>query len=187
VQGTAGYPQTIHFKTFGSIEACLKSGGRLPEAATHKTNFEPSKPAHAGDEGVLFGPLIRVIDGDTLIVKVQGAALRIRLVGIDAPESDQPFGDTARIELASLIGTQQCVLVYEEGDMYGRLIAHRWIGDRYVNAEMVKRGMDWFDTVSAPDNLLSLYEDEARDAKRGLWALPVEQRVQPSEWRHEQR
>ena len=160
--------KTKHFKAFETIEACLKSGGRLPKTSTRKTShFDPSKPAHAGDEGVLYGPLVKVIDGDTLIVKIQGAALRIRLGGVDAPESNQPFGDIARNVLAGLIGEQQCVLVYEEGDMYGRLVAHLWIGDMYVNAEMVKRGMAWFDSASAPDNLLYLDEEEAREAEAG--------------------
>ena len=187
-RGTAGYQQTVRFKVFESIQACLKSGGRLPKNSTRKkSHFDPSTPARAGDEGVLYGPLVRVIDGDTLIVKVQGAALHIRLVGVDAPESDQPLGDTARKELAGLIGGQQCVLVYEEGDKYGRLVAHLWIGDQYVNAEMVKRGMAWFDSASAPDDLLDLYQQEAREAKRGLWALPPEERVPPWEWRKEQR
>jgi endonuclease YncB( thermonuclease family) len=188
VRETPGYQQTVHFKAFRNIEACLKSGGRLPKNSTRKSShFDPSKPAQAGDEGVLYGSLVKLIDGDTLIVKVQGAALRIRLVGIDAPESDQPFGDAARNELGGLIGEQQCVLVYEEGDTYGRLVAHLWIGDRYVNAEMVKRGMAWFDSASAPDNLLVSNEEEARDAKRGLWALPPEDRVPPWEWRKEPR
>jgi len=187
-RGTSGYQQTIHFKAFRSIEACLKSGGRLPKSSTHKkSHFDPSKPAHPGDEGVLYGPLIRVIDGDTLIVKIQGAAVHFRLAGVDAPESDQPFGDNARSELASLISGQPCVMVYEEGDTYGRLVAHLWIGDTYVNAEMVNRGMAWFDSVSAADDLLVSTEEEAREAKRGLWALPLEQRVPPWEWRKEQR
>jgi endonuclease YncB( thermonuclease family) len=186
--GTPGYQQTIRFKPFESIQACLKSGGRLPKTSnSQKSRFDPSKPAHAGDEGVLFGPLVRVIDGDTLIVKIQGAALHFRLAGVDAPEYDQPLGDDARKELASLIGEQPCVLVYEEGDSYGRLVAHLWIGDSYVNGEMVKRGMAWFDSASAPNDLLVSEEVEARDAKRGLWALPIEQRVPPWEWRHEKR
>lgn len=187
-RGTSGYQQTIHFKAFGSIEACLQSGGRLPKTSAHKkTYFDPSKPAHPGDEGVLFGPLVRVVDGDTLDVKIQGATLRFRLAGVDAPEMSQPFGGIAQSKLAGLIGGQPCVLVYEEGDMYGRLVAHLWIGDVYVNAEMVKRGMAWFDSASAPDDLLLSNENEARDAKRGLWALPLEERVPPWEWRKEKR
>jgi endonuclease YncB( thermonuclease family) len=187
LSGTSGYQQTIRFKAFASIEACLKSGGRLPKNARKKSHFDPATPARPGDEGVLYGSLVKVIDGDTLIVKVQGAALHFRLAGIDAPESDQPFGASASQELAGLIGGQPCVLVYEEGGMYGRLVAHLWIDDVYVNAEMVKRGLAWFDSVSAPDNLLVVYEDEAREAKLGLWALPVEERVPPWEWRKEQR
>jgi len=187
-RGTAGYQQTVHFQAFPSVQSCLKSGGRLPKGTAHaKPKFDPSKPAQPGDEGVLFGPLINVIDGDTLIVKIQGAALRIRLVGIDAPELGQPMGDTARNELATLIGEQLSVLVYDEGDMYGRLVAHLWIGSTYVNAEMVKRGLAWFDSASAPDNLLDLYQEEAREARRGLWALPLEDRAPPWDWRKDQR
>jgi endonuclease YncB( thermonuclease family) len=187
-RGTAGYEQTLHFTAFTSIDACLKSGGRLPKSATHnKSHFNPSKPAHAGDEGVLYGRLVKVIDGDTLIVKVQGAALHFRLAGIDAPESKQRFGDIALYVLAGLIGEEPCVLVYEEGDMYGRLVAHLWIGDMYVNAEMIKRGMAWFDSESAPNDLLTSDEDAARDGKLGLWGLPLEDRAPPWEWRHELR
>src|SRR5205814_1452780 len=98
-RGSPGYQQTLHFKAFATVEACLKSGGKLPKNSSHqKSQFDPTKPAHPGDEGVLFGPLVRIIDGDTIVVKIQGAALHIRLSGIDAPESDQPFGDNARTE-----------------------------------------------------------------------------------------
>jgi endonuclease YncB( thermonuclease family) len=131
--------------------------------------------------------LVRVIDGDSFDVKIQGANQHIRLAGVDAPESDQPFGDIARTELTSLIGEQQCVMVYVEGDMYGRSIVHLWIGDTYVNAEMVKRGMAWFDSASAPSSLLTADEEEAREAKRGLWALPLDERIPPWDWRHEKR
>lgn len=188
VIGSAGYEQTLHYNAFDSIEKCLKSGGRLPRKSLQpKSQLDPTKPAHPGDEGVLFGPLIRVIDGDTIVVKIQGAALRFRLSGIDAPEADQPFGDEARNELDSLINAQECVLVYDEGDIYRRLVAHLWIGDTYVNAEMVKRGKAWFDSESAQNSHLYDLEEEARSAKRGLWALPEAKRIPPWEWRHEQR
>jgi micrococcal nuclease len=187
-RGTFGYQQTVHFETFASIEACLKSGGRLPKnSGRARPRFDPSKPARAGDDGVLYGPLVRVIDGDTIIVTIQGAELHMRLAGVDAPESDQPFGDVAGKELASLVGEQPCVMVYEEGDTYGRLIVHLWIGDTYVNAEMVRRGMAWFDSASAPNDLLVADEEEAREGKVGLWALPVEERVAPWVWRKEER
>jgi hypothetical protein len=50
---TSGYEQTKHFKPFESIQACLKSEGRLPKTFTSKkSRFDSSKPAHAGDDGV---------------------------------------------------------------------------------------------------------------------------------------
>lgn len=59
-RGSQGYEQTIHFKAFGTIQACLSSGGRLPKNSSHKKpQFDPLTPAHRGDDGVLFGPLVR--------------------------------------------------------------------------------------------------------------------------------
>ena len=50
----------------------------------------------SGQVGDTFsGPVIRVADGDTISVRRDGETLRIRLDGIDTPESDQPFGTTA--------------------------------------------------------------------------------------------
>lgn len=187
-RGTADYAKTVHFSSFKTLDACLKSGGRLPKnLGSKKRHFDPDKPAQPGDEGVLFGPMVRVIDGDTFVVRIQGAELPVRLNGIDAPEPKQPFGDKAREALTELIGDQPCVMVYDEGDVYGRLIVHLWIGETYVNAEMLKRGMAWFDSASAPDNYLVAEENAARDEKRGLWALPMEERMPPWEWRKESR
>ena len=152
-----------------------------------KKEFDPAKRPHPGDEGVLFGPLVRVIDGDTLVVKIQGAEVEFRLSGIDAPEIDQPFGVQARDGLAAIIGTEQCVLVPLDHGSYGRLVAYLWIGDVNVNEELMRRGMGWFDSEYAVEPFLYQLENEARDEQRGLWALPKEKRVPPWEWRKEQR
>ena len=148
-----------------------------------KAEFNPDKPPHAGDEGVLYGPAVRPIDGDTLIVKIQGAAMTFRLSGIDAPEIDQPFGNEARKELASILGNQSCVMQVVEADAYGRTVVHLWIADLYVNGEMMRRGMGWFDSEYARNEALYLLENEAREQKRGLWGLEREKRVEPWEWR----
>ena len=154
----------------------------------HKNKeFDPTKPAHAGDEGAFFGPLIRIKDGDTLVVKVQGVEVDFRLSGIDAPEIDQPFGPQARDELAAIIGTQQCVLLPVDHDAYGRFVAYLWIDDLNVNEEMMSRGMGWFDSEYAIEPFLHQLETEARNEQRGIWVLPQEKRVPPWEWRKEQR
>lgn len=149
--------------------------------------FDPEHPPRAGDEGAFYGPLVRVKDGDSLIVKVQGVAMDFRLAEIDAPELDQPYGKQAKRDLLSLAKGQQLVIVPIDTDAYGRTVAHIWNGNAYLNAEMVKGGGAWFYSRYAPHETLYCVEQEARDAKLGLWALPSKDRIEPWEWRKRKR
>ena len=152
-----------------------------------KGKVDLRKPAHPGDDGVLFGPAVRIIDGDTLKVRIQGAEMTFRLSGIDAPELDQPYGAESQKALTALVGSHQCVMRIVESDSYGRTVVHLWVEDVYVNAEMMKLGMAWFDPEYSQNESLYLLETEARDHKKGLWALPLDQRVEPWEWRNRRR
>jgi micrococcal nuclease len=120
-------------------------------------------------------------DGDTITcLDDRGRAVKIRLVGIDAPESDQPHGGAARAALAAKVGA--AVRVEGRGrDQHGRLLATLWSGDRDVNREMVADGWAWEFGGFAVDDDLAAAETAARQARRGLWADP--QPVRPSEWR----
>jgi endonuclease YncB( thermonuclease family) len=123
----------------------------------------------AGDEGVFYGPLLRVKDGDSLVVRVQGVEMDFRLADVDAPEIDQPYGQPI------------------DTDRYGRTVAYVWNGDTYLNEQMVKRGAAWFYAEFARGKALYDVEQEARDAKRGLWALPLKDRIEPHLWRERKR
>jgi endonuclease YncB( thermonuclease family) len=149
--------------------------------------FDPEHSPRAGDEGAFYGPLVRVKDGDSLVAKVQGVNMEFRLAEIDAPEHDQPYGEQAKRELKSLAQGQQLVIVPVDTDSYGRTVAHVWNGDSYLNAEMVKRGAAWFYSRYAATETLYYVEEEARKAKRGLWALPPQDHVEPWEWRKRKR
>ena len=153
----------------------------------HHVTIDPSRPARSGDEGAFFGPLVRVKDGDSLEVKVQGVVMEFRLAGIDAPEFDQPYGKNAKEELRALIGKSLCVLVPIDTDRYGRTIAFLWIGDRSINRAMVERGAAWFNSEFASDASLFEVEEVARKSKRGLWALPPQDRMEPWRWRRAKR
>jgi endonuclease YncB( thermonuclease family) len=157
-----------------------KRAGALPK-------FSAEHPPRPGDEGVFFGPVVRVADGDTLRVKVQGVAMDFRLSQIDAPEKNQPYGDRARAELLRLVSGRQLVLVPIDTDRYGRTVADVWAGNRNVNRELVKSGHAWFYDEFSQDAALYELEQQARSAKRGLWALPPAQRIEPWRWRREQR
>jgi endonuclease YncB( thermonuclease family) len=141
----------------------------------------------AGDEGVFYGPLVRVKDGDSLVVKVQGVAMDVRLAGIDAPELGQPYGREAKQALVSLASGGQLVVEPLDTDRYGRTVAHVWNGEMQLNSEMVKRGGAWFYSEFARSEALYEVEQEARNAKRGLWALARKDRVEPWVWRERRR
>lgn len=145
--------------------------------------YDPAHPPRAGDEGVFYGPLVRVKDGDSLLAKVQGVTMEFRLAEIDAPELDQPYGRKAKQELASLASGRQLVMLPLDTDRYGRTVAHIWNGNTHLNAELVERGAAWFYPEYARSDRFYEIERSARDAHRGLWALPVENRVEPWVWR----
>jgi endonuclease YncB( thermonuclease family) len=149
--------------------------------------FDPAHPPRAGDEGVFYGPLVRVKDGDSLVVKVQGVAMEIRLAEIDAPELEQPYGRTAKQALLSLASGRQLVVMPLDTDRYGRTVAHVWNGNAHLNSELVKRGAAWFYSEFARSKTLYDVEQEARAAKRGLWVLPLANRVEPWVWRERAR
>jgi len=154
--------------------------------ANKKLAYDDKHPPKPGDEGVFFGPLIKVIDGDTFTAKLQGVVMKFRLQGVDAPEHDQPYGSIATATLREITQGQQLVLVFEDVDKYGRIVVQAWVGNLDVNAEMVRRGAAWFESEWSDDNRLALIEDEARDGKVGLWALPGPH-VEPWVWRKEAR
>ena len=137
-----------------------------------------------GDDNVLYGRVRSVTDGDTFKAQIQGVGMNFRMADIDAPEMDQPYGRDARATLASALDGKDVVMLRVNTDGYGRFVVQVWIGNLHVNREVVARGAAWFYTEYAHDDCLYHVENQARDAKRGLWALPIEKRVEPWVWRH---
>ena len=124
-----------------------------------------------------------MVDGDTFKAKVQGAVMDFRLQAVDAPEREQPYGAEATSELAKLVRGRKLIFVFDDVDRYGRIVARVWVGNVDVNREMISRGAAWFDSEYASDDELYHAEQQARDAKRGLWSLPQHKRVEPWVWR----
>src|SRR5437868_6221464 len=155
--------------------------------ANKKPTYNAEHPPKAGDEAVFYGPFVSVTDGDTFKAKIQGVVMDFRMESIDAPEHDQPYGEKSKAELLSVIRGQPLVLVPSDTDRYGRTIVRAWVGKLDVNRELIKRGAAWFDSEYSKDNLLFDDESRARDAKRGLWALALKERVEPWIWRKERR
>jgi len=140
-----------------------------------------------GDENVLYGRVVSVTDGDTFKARIQGAVMVFRMADIDAPEKDQPFGHEAREVLKDALDGKDVVMLRVDTDSHGRIVVHAWIGNLHINREVVARGAAWFYPEYAHDECLYPIENEARDARRGLWKLPREQRIEPWVWRERKR
>ena len=122
-------------------------------------------------------PLIAVVDGDTIIL---GGNERIRLIGVDTPETVDPrrpvqyFGKEASAFTKRMVEGKKVRLEYEQTrkDRYGRTLAYVYLEDgTHLNAEIVKQGYGHAYT-RFPFRYLEKfrrYEREAREAGKGLW------------------
>ena len=135
----------------------------------------------------LTGKVVGVHDGDTLTLLVVGnQPVKVRLAGLDAPELDQTYGQKAKRALSALAFRKEARVESPESDKYGRTLGTMFVGPVNVNAELVKRGAAWvYRAYPFPPELEGL-EAQARAAKRGLWALPVDQRCPLWDFRHKE-
>jgi endonuclease YncB( thermonuclease family) len=105
----------------------------------------------------------------------------VRLTEIDAPESNQAFGQRSKQSLSDMCFGKPARLVSQGEDRYGRTLARIYCSGTDANREQVRRGMAWVYDRYVTDRSLYSDQDEARSAKRGLWsdAHPIP----PWEWR----
>jgi endonuclease YncB( thermonuclease family) len=114
----------------------------------------------------------RVVDGDTVEL---ADGRRVRYIGINTPERGQPLYEEATDANRRLVEGQAAWLALDVQpvDQYGRTLAYLWVGDRFVNLEMVRQG--YANAYTAPPNVryseaFRAAEQQAREAEEGLWA-----------------
>jgi endonuclease YncB( thermonuclease family) len=144
----------------------------------------PAKPPTTAIEPPSSGRwlVVGVHDGDTVLCLDQdNSQHKIRLVGIDAPETGQAFGTKSRDALRALV-LQKSVTVHAHGqDRYGRLLGSLEIDGDDVALRMLTAGLAWHFERYSDDEELAAAERNARAARRGLWADP--EPVPPWEFR----
>lgn len=122
------------------------------------------------------GRVVGLADGDTIDVLRNSRPVRVRLHGIDCPESGQAFGRQAR-QYTSKLAFGRTVKVHVRGmDRYGRFVADVLLPDgSSLNRELVRAGLAWHYVRYSMDRTLASLETEARASRRGLWvdARPV--------------
>jgi len=128
--------------------------------------------------------VVRIVDGDTIRVRVGGREERVRYIGIDTPESVRQgtpvecFARRAAAENARLVDGRRVRLELgaEPRDRYGRLLAYvfRVEDGRMVNESLVRGGYARSLTIPPNDRYAKRFEhavEEARGSRRGLWGI----------------
>lgn len=137
--------------------------------------------AHAGGSAAR---VTRVSDGDTLWVRAGRTPPKLlRLQGIDAPELCQPFGAEAQRALAQRVLHERVTVRRRGRDDYDRQLAEVVHQDEDVGAWLVANGYAWADRFRRQASPYAALEDDARRARRGLWAQSWH--VPPREFRRQ--
>jgi len=132
--------------------------------------------------GQLTGKVIGIADGDTFTMLVsENNQIKIRLYGIDCPESSQDFGQVAKKYLSDLIFNKTVVVKATDIDRYGRTIGLVSIDNLNVNEMLLSAGLAWHYKKYDISEIWSEIERKAREGKKGLWIM--DDPVPPWEYR----
>jgi endonuclease YncB( thermonuclease family) len=135
-----------------------------------------------------YGRVVGVSDGDTIkVIDVNKLQHKIRLAGIDAPESRQPFGTKAKEALAALVFDRDVELQCGKIDRYGRSVCVVLLAGQDINLRQVETGLAWWyrkyagEQTAEQRRAYEAAEVDARGRTSGLWndSNPIP----PWEWR----
>lgn len=170
----------------GCLASPARVEGRQPAgpAGQPATTAAPAVPRAAFDATV-----VRVVDGDTFVARVAGRGpdVRVRIIGVDTPETVRPgtpvacFGHAASSYSSALLAGVTVRAATEPGgdtDRYGRALWDVWLPDRrFVAAMLVSGGFGRSERVPPQTeyaDLLRGLERSARAGRRGLWGPPCD-------------
>jgi endonuclease YncB( thermonuclease family) len=126
--------------------------------------------------------IVGATDGDTVTVLVSGnKQYRVRLNGVDAPESDQPYGADAKKALSALVLGKIVKLKVYGQDRSRRYWADVYVGQIWVNHELVRKGCAWYYKRNFSSKDLDKAESDAKLESVGLWQ--DEHPIAPWDWR----
>lgn len=167
---------------FAILAVVFVFAGAQVAVAPHSTTLPVLKPPDFSK--LTAYPVVRVVDGDTIVVSDKGKDVKVRLVGVDTPETVHPrkpvehYGKEASRFTTNLLKGEKVYLVSEPLpgalDRYGRTLAYvyRAPDGLFVNAEIIRQGYGHAYT-QIPSKYMQEFkqlEQFARKAEKGLWA-----------------
>jgi endonuclease YncB( thermonuclease family) len=189
--GPAARPLAPEQHQVAQAEAPAAAPSLKQEAPPEKTSrpVAVQEPVHheahrRSDHAQLHLRVVGVHDGDTVTgLDESKTQYKIRLDAIDAPELGQPFGQASKKALSEKVFGKDVVVIPKTKDKYGRTVGHILIDGRDVNLLMLEEGMAWHYKHYDHNARLARAEEEAHEAKKGLWSDGDP--VPPWEWRKE--
>jgi micrococcal nuclease len=172
-------------KTYAYDEHTNKITG---EDNNHSKSKEKSTPKYSHSQRIFRGKVASVPDGNTIKILSNKPfplnylkKIKVKLAGIDAPEKAQVNGEGAKKALANLVAGKVVTVVEVHRDKHGTIVGHVNVHGVDVNTEMVRMGYAWVHKKYVNNTNLYNLEDNAKEAKLGLWAEPNP--IPPWEWR----
>ena len=171
------------------LPACSKAKAEKPPIPlpAESSSTAPQYPVKDLNKQSVY-KVIRVVDGDTVVISIDNKNVKVRLIGIDTPETVDPrkpvqaYGKEASNFLANLLKGEEVSIEYDgekpELDKYDRLLAYlyRVPDGLFVNLEIVRQGYGHAYT-KYPFKYMDLFRDaerQARESAKGLWAPDVQ-------------
>jgi endonuclease YncB( thermonuclease family) len=137
---------------------------------------------------VLVGKVIGVSDGDTItVIDAEKTEHKVRLMGIDAPETKQDFGNESKQTLSNFIYQKEVTVAYKKLDKYQRKVGKVILYEQDICLAMIELGMAWHykdyekEQSKTDRDLYSQAELKARESNIGLWQLS--NAIEPSAFR----
>lgn len=136
-----------------------------------------------GDRNLISADVIRVVDGDTIIVNISGKEETVRLLLVDTPETVhptkpvQPFGPEASTFTKKLLTGKNVQLEMDVGerDKYGRLLAYLYVDDQMVNEILLERGLARVAYIFEPNTRyvddFQTIQKQAQQQELGIWSI----------------
>lgn len=146
---------------------CDKDKPIIPTTTTTTTSLPPT---------TVF--VLKVLDGDTIEVQIDGKVESVRLIGINTPEVGRYYFTKSTDKLKELVYRKTVTLEKDitDKDMYGRLLRYVWFDDMLVNLEMVKEGYAhvyfYEEDIKYANQLLNA-ENDAKASEIGIWKSSI--------------
>ncbi len=160
--------------TFTIAPSLTPTKTRIPPTSTPLFGSKAETRCIADDAEIQNATVTRVIDGDTIVVEMEGVEYHLRYIGIDSPESGQVNAATATKVNEELVLGKTVMLIKDvsETDSFGRLLRYVFVGETFVNYQLVIKGAahsgSW-PPDTACDSVFVAAEKTAKINHAGIW------------------